>query len=42
MQVAQNNLMPLQNNVETQQAAYDAENQQYLLLTLSCARRFEI
>ena len=22
--------MPLQNNVETQQAAYDAENQQYL------------
>jgi hypothetical protein len=30
VQVAQNNLMPLQNNVETQQAAYDAENQQYL------------
>ena len=30
VQVAQNNLMPLQNNVNTQQAAYDAENQQYL------------
>mmetsp|Transcript_63751 Transcript_63751/g.103076 ORF Transcript_63751/g.103076 Transcript_63751/m.103076 type:complete len:874 (+) Transcript_63751:129-2750(+) len=30
VQVAENNLMPLQNNVNNQQAGYDAENQQYL------------
>ena len=29
-QVAQNNLAPLQNNVNSKQAAFDAENQQYL------------
>ena len=30
VQVAQNNLAPLENNVNTKQAAFDAENQQYL------------
>jgi hypothetical protein len=30
VQVAENNLAPLENNVNTKQAAFDAENQQYL------------